>query len=213
VLYNAVDTGVFTPRPPGASREGFTFLVTGKIGTHLSYRLTSTVGGLRKARDAGLDARLTVAGWVEDGALQEARAYAEALGVADRVAFTGAYSQAEAPAIYRAADAYVMTKHNDPCPNTVLEALASGLPVLFSASGGVPELVGEEAGVALPCPEDFERVQVPDEAAIGAGMVRIAANRAIMAEAARQRAVRQFDIRHWIERHETVFGELLARSQ
>ena len=213
ILYNAVDTGVFAPAAAGRPREGFTFLVTGKIGDHLAYRLTSTIGGLGHARAAGLDARLTVAGWVEGGALAAARAHAAALGVADAVRFTGPYTQAEAPAVYQGADAYVMTKHNDPCPNTVLEALACGLPVLFSASGGVPELVGADAGVALDVPEDFEHVHVPDADAVGDGMVRIAQSGAAMAIAARERAVARFGIDSWIERHAKVFGELLARAR
>ena len=43
------------------------------------------------------------------------------------------------------------SRNDDPCPMTVVEALADGLPVLGSARGGIPELVGEEA--ALP-PDD-----------------------------------------------------------
>ena len=37
--------------------------------------------------------------------------------------------------------------HNDPCPNTVLEALSCALPVVYSNTGGVPELVGPDCGV------------------------------------------------------------------
>jgi glycosyltransferase involved in cell wall biosynthesis len=210
VLYNAVDTSIYTPLEQAEPREGFTFLLTGKIGDHLAYRLTNAIGGLHHARTAGLDARLVIAGWVEAGALVAANKLVEELGLASVIRFIGAYTQEAAPAIYRAADAYIMTKHNDPCPNTVLEALASGLPVLYSASGGVPELVGEAAGVALACPEDFERVVFPEDAAVGAGMLRIAQNHSAMALAARQRAVAMFDIVPWIERHRQVFEALRA---
>jgi len=210
VLYNAVDTSIYTPLEQTEPRPAFTFLITGKIGDHLAYRLTNAIGGLAHARAAGLDARLVIAGWVETGALAAATRLAEELGLTSVVRFTGAYTQEAAPAIYRAADAYIMTKHNDPCPNTVLEALASGLPVLYSATGGVPELVGEAAGVALACAEDFERVVFPEDAAVGAGMLRIAEGRSSMALAARQRAVARFDIQPWIERHREVFLRLLA---
>jgi glycosyltransferase involved in cell wall biosynthesis len=44
---------------------------------------------------------------------------------------------------FRGCDAYLHLAQNDPCPNVVIEALASGLPVLHVASGGVPELVGD----------------------------------------------------------------------
>lgn len=212
ILYNAVDTARFAPGQDQAAgtRDGYRFLITGKIGNHLYYRLESSIAGLRVARDSGLDGRLMVAGWVESEAKSRAEALAAEMGLSDKVAFTGPYTQEEAPAIYRSADAYVMTKHNDPCPNTVLEALATGLPVLYSDSGGVPELAGAEAGVALPCPEDWDAPHAPTAEAVGEGMLRIAAGHATLSAAARRRAVERFDIGHWTDRHRAVFQQLLA---
>lgn len=43
----------------------------------------------------------------------------------------------------RSCHVFLNLSEHDPCPNVVLEALASGLPVLYTYSGGVPELVGE----------------------------------------------------------------------
>lgn len=213
ILYNAVDTNRFRPCPDGTARNhaGFRFLVTGKIDRHLYYRLESTIAGLRIACDGGLDARLTVAGWVDREARSRAEDQISGLGLAGRVEFTGAYTQETAPDVYRSADAYVMTKHNDPCPNTVLEALASGLPVLYSHSGGVPELAGTDAGVPLPCAEDWDTTQAPTPEAIGTGMLRLAAGHRTFAATARQRAVERFDIGHWIDRHRAVFIELLGQ--
>jgi glycosyltransferase involved in cell wall biosynthesis len=211
ILYNAVDTGHFSPG--GARAAGpFRFLVTGKIGNHLAYRLESTIEGLALARRKGLDAGLIVSGWVEDGARAAALSTAARFGVGPHLTFTGPFTQAEAPAVYRAADAYVMTKHNDPCPNTVLEALACGLPVVYSANGGSPELVGSEAGVGLECPEDFETTLTPPAEAIATGMLAVAENRTAMSAAARRRAVERFDIAHWIARHRAVFAELLEKA-
>lgn len=206
ILFNAVDVQLFRP---GAERQErpFTFLVSGKIGRHLGYRIESTIAGLAFARTAGLDARLVIAGWVED--TQATHSMAERYGVADHVTLTGSYTQEQAPNIYQSADAYVMTKYLDPCPNTVLEALACGLPVLYSDNGGVPELVGPAAGVGLPVPEDWERIHVPSATAIGEGMLQMAAVAPAMSVAARIRAVEQFDITLWIERHAEVFSALL----
>ena len=53
-------------------------------------------------------------------------------------------------------DVFVTARVNDPCSNALLEALACGLPAVYRASGGHPELVGD-AGVPFESAED-----VPD---------------------------------------------------
>lgn len=212
ILYNAVDTARFAPAPIEASRP-FTFLVTGKIGPSTAYRLMSSIAGFAAARANGLDVRLRVAGGIAPDVLGGARQLAEQLNVSHEIDFAGPYRRADAPAVYRAADAYLMTKHNDPCPNVVLEAVASGLPVLYSASGGAPELVGTEAGVGLAVPETFDETPVPPPLAIAEGMARIIGARARMAEAARARAVARFGLAQWIERHRQVFQSLLGAAR
>lgn len=209
ILFNAIDTARFRPaaRPAG---DRFTFLLTGKIDLHLYYRLESTIAGLAAARSKGLDAGLVIAGWVAEDAEIRAKAQAAALGIANQVLFSGAFTQETAPSIYGAADAYVMTKHNDPCPNTVLEAMACGLPVLYSSSGGVPELVGADAGIGLAVRESWVAPEVPEAGAVADGMLAVAAERDRMAQAARTRAVAHFDINHWIGRHRAVFDQVLA---
>ncbi len=211
ILYNAVDTSRFAPAPIAASRP-FTFLVTGKIGPSTAYRLTSSIAGFAAARANGLDVRLRIAGGIAPDVLGAAHRLAEQLGVSHAIEFGGPYRRADAPAVYRAADAYLITKHNDPCPNVVLEALASGLPVLYSASGGAPELVGSEAGVGLAVPETFDETPVPSPLAIAEGMARIMGARAAMAQAARERAVARFGLAHWIDRHRQIFQSLVGAA-
>ena len=210
VLYNAVDTWRFTPlekeRPDG---DSFTFLVAGKVQAHQAYRIEATVRGLSEARIQGLDARLMVAGVIDPSARDSAMAVAQSLGLGGCVNFGGPYSQHQAPALFAAAHAYVMTNHNDACPSSVIEAMSCGLPVLYANSGGVPELVGEECGVSLETGESWEEQRVPSAQAVGEGMLRIAGNRQAFAAAARKRAVERFDIAHWLERHRQVFQTLI----
>ncbi len=163
--------------------------------------------GLAVARDEGLDCRLVIAGWVHDSVRQRARSLADQVGAA--VDVVGPYTQEEAPGIYRRADAFVMTKHNDPCPNTVIEAMACGLPVVYVNSGGVPELVGTEAGVAVESEDNWLEPSVPDARDIGRAMLGVADRRAPMAAAARARAVDRFNLDHWIARHRDVFESLI----
>jgi glycosyltransferase involved in cell wall biosynthesis len=54
----------------------------------------------------------------------------------------------------RRADVYLAPSRNDPCSNALLEALACGLPAVYLASGGHPELVGD-AGLPYESPEQI----------------------------------------------------------
>lgn len=216
VLYNAVDTRHYSPRDnwttPG---ERYTFLITGKINRHLAYRIESAIEGLHYARAHGLDARVKIAGVVDADVVDNVNALRERLGLReDQLVFSGYYSQSEAPDVYRSADAYIMTKYNDPCPNVVLEALSCGLPVIYSASGGVPELVGSDAGVGLSCPlDDWVHLHAPSGEDVGKGMVEVARRHAEFSATARQRAVAKFDLIHWINRHREVFTSLLSEKK
>lgn len=210
ILYNGVDTDAFAPRERRESRRPFTFLVTGRIGAATAHRLVSSVQGLAAARKGGLDCALTVAGVVDDAVRSDIALEIDRLGIGGYVYFTGSYRHAQAPDVYRSADAYLMTKHNDPCPNAVLEALATGLPVLYSSSGGVPELVGEDAGVGVPVEQTFEYSAVPKADDIAAGMEKIMCRHNDMATNARRRAVERFSLSHWYTRHETVFKKLIG---
>lgn len=90
-----------------------------------------------------------------EGAL---RARAEALGVADRVRLPGAINQQEVPAWLAAADVVVVPSIHDEAgnvdglPNVVLEALASGTPLVATRIGGI-SAVARDGETALLVPE------------------------------------------------------------
>ncbi len=212
ILYNAVDVDRFFPAQKADAAKPFTFLLTGKIVTVAGYRLAAAVETIAYARRGGLDVGLSVAGLVDPGVEKQARALADRLNVAEHVTWLGPYRWTDAPALYRSADAYLMTKHNDPCPNVVLEALASGLPVLYLNSGGVPELVGTQAGVGISIPESFEHIPALDPKEFAQGMARIIAGHEPMSLAARSRAVDRFTLTSWLDRHEALFKDLLGQS-
>ena len=211
VLFNAIDTHhKFRPSKVRVQRP-FTFLLTGNIGAHLAYRLKSSIAGLQVALNAGLECRLLIAGSIDNLALLESRKLAQNLGISEQVRFLGAYSQDYAELIYQQADAYVITKYLDPCPNTVIEAMACGLPLLYSASGGIPEQVGPDAGLGMSVPESWvDGAHTPCPETIGAGMLEIAEKATSMGAAARLRAESKFEIAYWIERHQNIFEYLLG---
>jgi glycosyltransferase involved in cell wall biosynthesis len=213
ILYNAVDTETF--RPAAAPPAGLTLLLGGS--QDLRYRIQTALEALAVVARVRSDVRLVVTGrlrWIADprAARRDAEDLARALGVRDRVTFLGPYAQADAPRIFQSAHILLHTKYNDPCPAVVIEAMASGLPVAYSHSGGVPELVGDDAGIGVPAPLDWNRDVPPDPAAIAAAVIALAdpARYRRASAAARQRAVERFDVQPWLERHRQLFGRLVA---
>ncbi|MDP6787231.1 MAG: glycosyltransferase family 4 protein [Rhodospirillales bacterium] len=211
VLYNAVDTKHFVPRPGARDATApFVFLVAGKVQAHQGFRVEAPLQGLAAARKQGLDARLMVAGNIDAAVLGQSLKLADRLGVGAQFTHLGPYRQEDAPALFGAAHAFVTANHNDACPTTVIEAMSSGLPVIYAASGGVPELVGGDAGVALTTGESWDEMLVPEPQDIGDAMLRVAENHAALSAAARSRAVERFDLGAWLERHRQVFQSLVA---
>jgi glycosyltransferase involved in cell wall biosynthesis len=207
VLHNPVDTTRFVPgRRPS---RPLTLLLGGS--QYQRYRLEVALQTLAAVRRERSDARLLVAGalsFAADGR-EQALALVEGLGLDDAVELVGPYTQVQAPALMQRGDVLLHTKYNDPCPTVVLEAMACGLPVVYSASGGVPELVGDDAGFGVPAPLDWDRDHPPAPDELATAVHAVAEGLDERSEAARARA-QAFDSRQWVSRHREVFEELLS---
>lgn len=213
ILYNPVDTEAFTPGPPRTAEAPFTLLVT---GTHYGfYRVESVIEALSLIRGRGIDCRLRIAGrlwWLpsEEDCRRQVLELAAAKGVSALLEYSGPYTQDEAVSLYRSADILVHAKYNDPCPRVVVEAMACGLPIVYSATGGTPELVGEDAGVGITAPLDWERDHPPTGSELAEAVIRIIGDYAAFSAAARRRTVTHFDLQPWIARHREVFEALCS---
>lgn len=214
ILYNAVDTSVFRPCKKGVGRLGSRTLLVAGSHCHF-YRVRCALQTLALLRNTGCEVNLLIAGrlaWHEDEAASRAELedLIRGLDIKDRVEFTGAYSQTEAVALFNRADILLHTKYNDPCPRVVLEAMACGLPVVYSASGGMPELVGEDAGKGVPAPFDWQVDHPPAPEGLAKAVMGIMANYDACSENARKRAVSLFDVEPWVARHHEVFTRLVV---
>jgi glycosyltransferase involved in cell wall biosynthesis len=212
ILYNAIDTNVFTPSATPLPPRPLVLLLAGT--QDVFYPVESALRAVQRLALDGVDVRLLVAGrlkWTadQDECGRAARRLVEELAITDRVEFFGPYAQTEAPSLYRRAHMLVHTTYNDPCPSAILEALASGLPVVYSDSGGLPELVGPEAGIGIPVQHTWERDVPADPGAVAAAVVRVAERIGDHATAARARAVARFDVEPWIRRHVELFERLV----
>jgi glycosyltransferase involved in cell wall biosynthesis len=213
ILHNTVDTSVFTPH--GRVRDGAGPVLV-LAGTHgFWYRLRTAIEALAHIRRERPAARLLVAGplaWTARAseAVADVRRHARAFGVEEAVELAGSFAQAAAPDLLRRGDLLLHTQYNDACPSIVLEAMACGLPVVYSKTGGVPELVGEEAGLGVGGETSWEREIPPDPEALALATLRVCEDLPSFSAAARRRAVERFDVRPWVERHREIFQRLLA---
>lgn len=210
ILYNAVDTTRFTPAYADPDPHHLVLLLGGS--QYQYYRLESAIQALAVLVKHRSDVCLLISGgmsWIGDKA-EAIRELVTTLNMSDRIQFLGPYTQKEAPAIFRKAHVLLHTKYNDPCPGSVIEAMACGLPVVYSESGGVPELVGKDSGIGIPAELSWEQDLPPQPEALAEAVLQVAEQRTAFAEAARQRAVEHFDLCSWLQRHREVFEELLG---
>ena len=209
ILYNAIDTKKFYPVRQNADNL-FKLLITGNIRKENNYRIYSVLEAVKEVVKTNKYIHLYIAGIIED--FNFLNYEVDKLNIRKFVTFIGPYSQTEAPNIYQKVNAYITMSFQDNCPSAVIEAMSCGLPILYSSSGGIPELVGKNSGIGLKVPEDWAKVNVPAKEEIYEGILQIIDNEKSMSESARNRAVKLFDIRSWIKRHEEVFDFLIKNS-
>ena len=209
VLYNAIDTKKFYPVKK-RSDNIFRFLISGNINKESNYRIYSVIKAFKDIVKINKNIHLYVAGVIED--FDYFNYELERLNIRKFITFLGPYSQKDAPKIYQKVDAYITMSFQDNCPSAVIEAMSCGLPILYSSSGGIPELVGKDSGVGLKVSEDWEKIIVPKKEEIYEGILKIIDHEKSMSYSARDRAVRLFDIEHWIKRHKEVFELLLNNN-
>lgn len=144
VIPNAVDATLFSPNGAGGRVDPPTILFAGRL---LALKGVATL--LRAMLDLNPDIRLLLAGPGDPGPWRE---YARRIGLANnRCVFLGRIAYGDMPALCRKVSALVLPSFSESCPMTALEAMASGTPLIASASGGTPEIVRNgETGWLVP---------------------------------------------------------------
>lgn len=195
ILINPVDIDAFKPRVTPLALEPLTILM---LGNHFESeeRMKTSISSLRMLKDKGILLKLIVIGHCEEE-------FSE-----DWIEKKGPYLQEEAPVLFQSAHIFLHLKYLDPCPTAVLEALASGMPVIGSRSGGMPELVNEASGVLISVPEDFEKLHYPAPAQVAEAIEKVTQNWPQYSSEARQQALK-FDKKIWLDKHEEIFNQLL----
>jgi len=147
------------------------------------------------ARVPGVEMRFVGIGRLE----QPLRALAETLGIGDRVRFLG--HREDIAELLRETDIYVHCAHSEGFGLAVLEAMASGCPVVATRNAALADVVGD-AGVLLE-PGDVGGLMAALQ-----GLLASPAERARLGAAGRQRAER-FSIDATAEAHVALYNELV----
>jgi glycogen synthase len=198
VIPNSLDSASFGA--PIDSGNNHTVLFVGRIE-----RVKGVPTLLEAARlvvEACPDAQILLAGAAHPNLpQQEVSASIERLGLAHAVKLLGHLPQDQLLECYRSAALCVLPSHYETFGLAALEAMAYGIPVVASATGGLPEVLAQgRAGVLVP-PGD-----VPALAQAIIGLLRDPLRRRQLGQAGRQHARAQFSI-------EQVLGKTLSVYQ
>jgi glycosyltransferase involved in cell wall biosynthesis len=207
VLLNPVDLEKFHPATEPPAFRPLRLLALGT--QNYPARVFCTIDCLKALRSGGVESVLTIAGrllWKDGGA--EVARHVEKLGLGEFVNLLPAFSQDEAAKLYRAHHILLHPKYLDPCPTVVIEALASGIPVVGSASGGLPEMVPPDCGKLISVPLDWNKLITPSGAHLAEAVQTLLPRQPEAARASRLHAERTFDGGRWVERHGEIFRNL-----
>lgn len=126
------------------------------------------------------------------------------------ISFLGIVPNDQLAHYLRAADVFLFTHLNPPCPNNILEAMACGLPVVGLADGAMPELItsGQEGELLPTGGTAFYRRRRYDTYALAHNLRRVLANQAVYSAAARRRAEKDFGLEQMILAYLAVLNAL-----
>ncbi|MEZ5525426.1 MAG: glycosyltransferase family 4 protein [Pseudomonadales bacterium] len=146
-------------------------------------------------------ARLTVAGsGPEENAL---KAQAVSLGIVSAVTFAGRLEPQQITELYCAADVLLNASIVDNSPNSLIEALAAGVPVVSSNVGGIPDLVEDGCSALL--------VPASQPQALARAVFELLENRSLREKLVLegQQVAARFDQQNVLQKLEAVYGQAM----
>lgn len=150
IIENGVDVDTFYPKEGEKSFAPVIFLSTSRLTPRKGIHLLIEAFALA-VKHTAVPIELHIIGEGEQKASLETRV--EELGIGNQVKFFGRVEHSLLPQFYREAHAFVLPSKNEGMSNAALEALASGLPLVVSATGGMEELVTDGANGFFIDPE------------------------------------------------------------
>jgi sugar transferase (PEP-CTERM/EpsH1 system associated) len=212
VMYNGVDTRRFAPciqtrlamrRELGLPEDSF---VVGAVGRLVPIKDHQTLlKAAMRLLARGIDVRVLLVGTGPER--ERLQATATAAGALEgRVCFAG--DSDRVPGMLNAMDVFVLPSLNEGMSNTLLEAMACGLPVLATNVGGTPEIIEDKINGGLFAPGDFEW--------LANKLQLLASDPSLIHQlgtAARNRAIESFSLSRMLESYRSFYLELASCRQ
>ncbi|MEM2081869.1 MAG: glycosyltransferase family 4 protein [Candidatus Bathyarchaeia archaeon] len=147
VIHNGVDTSKFKPADDKRKAKAELGLSTADKAILSVGRLYARKGLFTLIESAALvtkkfkNAKFIIAGKGLSNEMAKLVNYAAKLGVKENLVFTGYFPDKKLPRLYQAADIFAFSTFYENLPFAVLEALSTGLPVVTTRVGGIPEMI------------------------------------------------------------------------
>lgn len=209
VIANGIPTDLYacprTPRTEWRAREGFggddvLFVCVARFAPQKNHALL--LKAFAQGPSSEPNAHLVLVG---EGALQgQVEQQAKNLGLSRQVHFLGL--RKDIPDVLGAMDVFVLSSDYEGSPLSVIEAMASGLPIASTAAGGVPELFDHGKEGFLVQPGDAKGLSDAMEL-----LLRDLEARKLLGIAGARRAKKEFDISAMVRTYEELYENLMAR--
>ncbi len=205
VIYNGVDLERYSPSGPGERPKDLVriMVVEGslthgqEVGLSWAVRLAEKLKAIQP-----LPVELVIAAEVAESQMEYWKNHSHV-----PVNFLGVVPLERIPELDRSAHFYFSAEINPPCPNSVIEALACGLPVAGFAMGSLPELVAPEAGRVVPYGGSPWKLETPDLPGLASAVMQMLAELPRYQAGARAQAESAFGLDAMVDKYlEVLLG-------
>jgi len=211
VIHNGVDINKFKPavdkrkikKELGFNPDDLAIVSVGRL--YARKGLFTLIESIPSVVKRFPNAKFIISGKGQSDEMRKLNNYAEKLGVNGNIVFTGYYPDKKLPKLYQAADVFAFSTFYEHHPFAVLEALSTGLSVVTTTVGGIPETI--ESGKNGFLVEPFNARQFSEKIL---HLLEHPTESAEMGAKARQTVVEKLDWRIVVKEAMKVYDEALS---
>ena len=195
VILNGVDLTRYTPhglheRPTGHYRL---LVVEGSLAGGQNYGIYNAVS-LARALSKKHKIELMIVGRVDSRTKSNLKTQ-----TAFRIQFMDTVVREHIPWLMRSSHLLYSAEVNPPCPNSVIEALGCGLPVVGFNTGSLAEIVQGDAGRIVPYGANHWKLKAPDISSLAGAAEEVLEEQPRFRKSARERAENAFDVEKMVD--------------